>query len=133
MGPLSRSLRRIEERCAKDAGLSMWQYAVLSIASRHEGLSQSQIADRLGYSRNRIISDLDVLQERGLAERRSGADRRRHQIHVTAAGRTTAADVRDAIWAAEDALLSHLPATSRESLQRLLEQVLDQPTDRTDV
>jgi len=133
IGPLSRSLRRVEERCAKDAGLSMWQYAVLSAASRHEGQSQTQIADRLGYSRNRIINDLDVLQERGLAERRSGPDRRRYLIHVTPSGRATATEVRDAIWAAEDALLAHLPAAARESLQGLLEQALAPPTDRIDV
>ncbi|MGF0117127.1 maleylpyruvate isomerase N-terminal domain-containing protein [Promicromonospora sp. Marseille-Q5078] len=66
------------------------------------GQSQAQIADRLGYSRNRIINDLDVLQERGRAERRNGSDRRRYLIHVTPSGRRTAAEVRDAIWAAEE-------------------------------
>jgi len=110
----------------------MWQYAVLSVASRHEGLSQAEIADRLGYSRNRIIHDLDVLEERGLAERRTGADRRRYLIHVTGPGRDTAAQVRDAIWSAEDALLSHVPAESRFSLQRLLEDVASTSAARED-
>ena len=124
LGPVYRGLRRAEERCAKDAGLSMWQYAILSIASQHEGLSQVQIADRLGYSKNRIINDLDFLQGRGLAERRTGTDRRRYSIHVTPTGRATVAEVREAVWSAEDDLL----ATSREPLQSLLEHAVAQPT-----
>ncbi|MEL7975238.1 MarR family transcriptional regulator [Isoptericola sp. F-RaC21] len=132
VGPLARGLRRIEERSARAAGLSMWQYAVLSAASRQEGLSQTEVADRLGYSRNRIIGDLDLLQERGLVERRTGSDRRRHHIHVTPAGRETAAEVRAAIWTAEDAMLAHLPGRTRESLQDLLEQVLAAPTSSTE-
>lgn len=122
LGPLYKLLRQAEERCANDAGLTMWQYAVLSIAARHEGLSQTQIADRLGYSSNRIINDLDVLEARALAERRAGTDRRRHSIHVTPAGRATVDEIRGAIWAAEDDLLAHLPASSRESLQDILQQ-----------
>lgn len=128
VGPLYRGLRRVEERCTQQAGLSMWQYAILSVTARHEGLSQAQVADRLGYSRNRIIHDLDVLQARGLAERRTGTDRRRHSIHVTPAGQDTTAELRQAIWSAEDDLLAHLPAASRESLQDLLQDVHAQPT-----
>lgn len=125
MGPLYRLLRRAEERCANDAGLTMWQYAVLSVGARHEGLSQAQIADRLGYSRNRIIHDLDVLETRRLAERRAGTDRRRHSIHVTATGRDTVDEIRSAIWAAENDLLSPVPAAGRDSLQDILERALE--------
>jgi len=130
LGPLYRSLRRAEDRCAQAAGLSMWQYAVLSVAAREEGQSQTQLADRLGYSRNRIVGDLDVLQARGLAERRAGADRRRNSIHVTPAGVATVAEIQRAIWAAEDELLAHLPAGGRASLQSLLEQVGARPEPR---
>ncbi|SKC69012.1 MarR family winged helix-turn-helix transcriptional regulator [Krasilnikoviella flava] len=128
IGPLYRGLRRAEERCAREAGLSMWQYAVLSVAARDDGLSQTEIADRLAYSRNRIVNDLDLLEARGLAERRAGADRRRYSIAVTPAGRDAVAGIRAAIWSAEDALLSHLPAAGRESLQELLHQALGRPS-----
>ncbi|MGH3587248.1 MAG: hypothetical protein ACRDQ0_13075, partial [Pseudonocardia sp.] len=71
---------------------------------------------------------LDVLQARGLAERRTGTDRRRNSIHVTPAGRRTVAEIRHAIWSAEDELLSHLPGPGRDSLQSLLENVSDPST-----
>ncbi|CAM3450664.1 hypothetical protein [Isoptericola cucumis] len=66
-----------------------------------------------------------MLETRGLAERRTGTDRRRHSIHVTAGGRDTVEEVRSAIWAAEDDLLSGLLAHGRDSLQDILERALE--------
>jgi DNA-binding MarR family transcriptional regulator len=125
VGPLHRLLRRIEEECANKAQLSMWQYAILSVASRHEGLSQAAIADRLSYSKNRIIGDLDELAGRGLAERRPGPDRRTHAVHTTPAGRVLTTEVREKIWRREDELLPHLPPESRAALVDLLGAALD--------
>jgi DNA-binding MarR family transcriptional regulator len=120
VGPLHRRLRRIEEHCARAAGLSMWQYAILSLASAQDGLSQSVIAERLEYSKNRIVGDLDELTSRGLAERQSGTDRRAHAIHVTPAGHALVAEVREGIWRDEDELLPHLTPEQREVLLALL-------------
>jgi DNA-binding MarR family transcriptional regulator len=125
VGPLHRQLRRIEEQCARAAGLSMWQYAILSSASAQEGLSQAVIADRLGYSKNRIVGDLDELATRGLAERRPGADRRAHAIHVTPAGHALVAKVRASIWHHEDELLPHLSREQREALLSLLSTAVE--------
>jgi DNA-binding MarR family transcriptional regulator len=120
VGPLHRLLRRIEDRCANEARLSMWQYSILSVAARHEALSQSAIAERLNYSKNRIIGDLDELTARGLAERRPGPDRRTHAVHATPAGRALMAEVRERIWRREDELLPHLSPESRAALLDLL-------------
>lgn len=120
VGPLHRLLRRIEEQCAQGAQLTMWQYAILSVGCAQEGLSQTAIADRLGYSKNRIVGDLDELTRRGLAERRPGEDRRAHAIHVTPAGRALVAEVREHIWQREDELLPHLSPQRREALLELL-------------
>lgn len=124
VGPLYRLLRRIEEQCAQQAGLSMWQYSILSVASDQGGLSQTAIADWLGYSKNRIIGDLDELAKRGLAERRPGADRRAHAIHVTHAGVALVAGVRASIWQREDELLVHLSPEQREALLGLLSSAI---------
>ena len=98
----------------------MWRYAILSVASAHSGLSQAAIADRLGYSKNRIVGDLDTLVERGLAERRPGGDRRANAIFVTSTGRALVADIRAKIWRREDALQQHLSPGERETLRELL-------------
>jgi DNA-binding MarR family transcriptional regulator len=124
VGPLNRQLRRIEDRCAREAGLSMWQYAILSVAQTQAGLSQTVVADLLGYSKNRIVGDLDELAERGLAERRPGDDRRAHAIHVTPAGQALVAEVRASIWRQEDELLPHLSPEQREALLTLLSSAI---------
>lgn len=100
----------------------MWQYAILSVASRHEGLSQAVISERIGHSKNRIVGDLDVLTARGLAERRAGDDRRQHSIRVTADGQNAVASVQRQIWAEEDELLSHMPTETRALLRQLLDE-----------
>jgi DNA-binding MarR family transcriptional regulator len=123
VGPLHRRLRRIEDECAQEARLTMWQYAILSIASAEAGLSQALIADRLGYSKNRIVGDLDELTGRGLAERRPGQDRRAHAIFVTPAGRALVVEVREQIWRREDELLAHLAPQRREALLALLGEI----------
>jgi DNA-binding MarR family transcriptional regulator len=125
VGPLYRSLRRIEDQCADTADLSMWQYAILSMASGAEGLSQGVIAQRLGYSKNRIVGDLDHLTERGFAERRAGGDRRSNAIHVTPAGRAIVEDLRRQIWQREDELLAHMSADHREIMLELLKATAD--------
>ncbi len=122
IGPLYRSLRRIEQRCAEAEQLTMWQYAILSVADRSQGLSQVELAERLGYSKNRIIGDLDALSARGLAERRPGADRRSYSIHTTSAGREIVVRVRERVWSGEDEALSHLSPEDRDLLRGLLQR-----------
>lgn len=123
VGPLYRSLRRIEEQCARAFGLSMWQYAILAVAAAQEGLSQAVIADRIGYNKNRIVADLDVLTSQDLAERRPGTDRRSYAIYATDAGSALVAKVRECIWQREDELLSNLSLAKRELLMELLSTV----------
>ena len=118
--PLSRELRRIEDDCAATAGLSMWQYAILSVAAAGDGLNQKAIADRLGYSQNRLVGDLDRLSAKGLLSRQPGADRRSHAIRVTEDGRAVVAAVRAQIHEREDALLAHMAADQRADLRGLL-------------
>ena len=74
--PISRELRRVEEAAAARHGLSMWQYAILSVVDRRPGRNQAEVADALGYSKNRIVGDLDLLEHAGLLTRQPGADRR---------------------------------------------------------
>ena len=84
--PISRELRRIEEAAAAQHGVTMWQYAILSVVDRRPGRNQAEVADVLGYSKNRIVGDLDHLERRGLLTRQPGADRRANILTVTVAG-----------------------------------------------
>lgn len=118
--PLARALRRIEDDAAAAQQLTMWQYAVLSVVAYRPGMNQLGTAELLGYSRNRIVGDLDLLEQRGLLTRRSGSDRRSNTLWITEQGSAVVADVQRRIHAAEDDLLAGMAAADRRELLRLL-------------
>src|ERR1700753_1863599 len=92
LGQLWRRGRRdIEDALAAD-GLSLRDYLVLVWIDALRGPSQQEIADRVGIDRSDFVKLLDQLQERELIGRaRDPADRRRHVLSLTPAGRDTLA------------------------------------------
>lgn len=66
------------------------QYSVLVVIAANPGLSQSELADRLGIERARLVRVLDRLERRGLTRRLpSRSDRRSHALRLTRAGQRT--------------------------------------------
>jgi len=113
--PVTRALRRIEEAAAARDGVSMWQYAILSVVAERPGLNQRELAAALQYSPNRIVGDLHALEERGLVLRRPGRDRRANRIDATEAGDAVRRRVQAEIHAREDDLLADLAPAEREA------------------
>src|SRR5262249_48308811 len=63
------------------------QYSVLVVIAANPGLSQSDLADRLGIERARLVRLLDRLERRGLTQRLpSRTDRRSHALRLTREG-----------------------------------------------
>lgn len=129
LAPFTKALRKIEDDDAGAAGISMWQYAILAVVVDDPGLGQADVAARLGYSKNRIIADLDLLEQRELLTRMPGPDRRVNMLRATSAGRRLMLRVRAAIRRGEDQLLRNLPAEQRHALTsatRTITQALGQ-------
>lgn len=125
--PISRELRRVEEAAAARHGLSMWQYAILSVAEHGAGSNQATIATALGYSKNLMVGDLDHLERRGLVTREPAADRRANVVTVTAPGRRVRRAIQTEIHRHEDELMVGIAAGTRRmfvaALRALDEQV----------
>ncbi|GAA4397042.1 MarR family winged helix-turn-helix transcriptional regulator [Tsukamurella soli] len=132
VAPLARALRRIEDECADAEELTMWQYAILSAAEQIAAPSQRAIAERLSYSVNRIVGDIDLLADRGLVIRERGADRRAYSLVVTPDGARVTATIRAAIHRREDELLAHLANAERATLRTLLAAATHHPAHSTD-
>lgn len=115
----TKELRRNEDQAAAAHGVSMWQYAVLSVAAAHAGLNQAEAAAVLGYSRNRIIADIDTLQEMGLLTRERAADRRANTLLITDAGLRVMRKVKADIHRGEDEILAGLTQAERDEFDRL--------------
>jgi DNA-binding MarR family transcriptional regulator len=99
----------------------MWQYAILSAVAERPDRNQGAIARQLQYSANRIIADLDHLEERGLVARRPGTDRRANVIAITRSGAAVQRRIQRSVHAGEDELLAGLNATQQRQLRSAIE------------
>jgi DNA-binding MarR family transcriptional regulator len=105
----------------KAIGLSIPQFDVLSTLSEREGITQSELADRLYVTKGNVSGLIDRLVEAGLVERRAIAtDRRSYALHLTAVGRDLAQQGLSTQQAYVKATLGKLPAADVAEMERLL-------------
>ncbi|MDP9444084.1 MAG: MarR family transcriptional regulator [Actinomycetota bacterium] len=107
-------------------GLSPAQVAVLRAVAEKPGGSQQALAAHLGAVPSRIVALLDDLTEARLVERRrSPADRRLNELHLTASGRRRLRDLDRVTVEHDEALCDGLDAAERAHLQRLLSRLVE--------
>jgi DNA-binding MarR family transcriptional regulator len=105
-------------------GITLPQYYVLRELWQEEGLTQREIANRVGVLEPTMVATLDALERLGLIERvRSTTDRRKTHVQLTPAGRT----MRDTLHGyAADVLERALTGISDDEiavLRRTLQQI----------
>jgi DNA-binding MarR family transcriptional regulator len=97
------------------------QYSVLVVIGANPGLSQAELADRLGIERARLVHMLDHLQKRGLTERLpSPTDRRTHALQLTKDGQKLLKRAKALAARHEARLTEKLGAGAREQMLELL-------------
>ena len=115
-----RGLRATPE---SEMGMSIRHY--MTLHSLPEPMPQSQLAEQLCIDANNTVILLNELEAKGWVRReRDPADRRRHVVAMTDAGReayTRAQLSRDVV---EDAVLGPLDADERQQLHDLLAKAL---------
>ena len=108
----------------EDAGSSAYHYAVLAVLEEGDRETQATIADALGYDRSYLVGLLDELEKRELIERkRDPADRRRHIVRLTPAGKKTLAKLRALQASIDDDFFAPLSADERATLHTLLHRL----------
>jgi DNA-binding MarR family transcriptional regulator len=93
---------------------------VLRLLGAQPGLSQQELANKLGAAPSRVVGYLDDLQARGALTRAPGDDRRVNRITLTASGLELLSEVTLIARNHNDALLAALTPTQRRELRDLL-------------
>ena len=113
-------------------GLSMGEAPVLDLLAREEaGMSPSDLANRLGYTRSRMTRILDALEAKGFVRREADArDGRRVIAFATDKGRTHATERRSEGVNDLAAGLAQLGDHDTHELLRVLEKAYSITYDR---
>jgi DNA-binding MarR family transcriptional regulator len=89
----------------------------LVLVERHPGLSQRELARRLGVDPGNLVALLDGLDRAGLlTRRRDEGDRRRRTLRLTAKGSRLLAHANRATAAVEDVVFGALSESERATL-----------------
>jgi DNA-binding MarR family transcriptional regulator len=109
-----------------ELGVTTTQFGVLVLLGQHHGLDQASVARLLGLDRSTTALVVRKLEERGLLTRAPDvADRRRHCLSITGAGRVMVDCLSGPAEAARLALLSPLSLAEQDMLLGLLAKLTD--------
>ena len=118
----------------EDLGLHPYHHAILVALDEGSRETQGAIADALGYDKGQLVGLLDDLEDAGLLERkRDPADRRRHVVRMTPAGRKTLERLRRLSAQLEDEFLAVLNPSERDQLHALLLRLAEEHLPRSRV
>lgn len=97
---------------------------ILRLLALAPGLSQQELAAKLGMHASRLVAMIDALEERRLVIRRPDAsDRRVYRLELSQAGRETLSAIGRAALEHEEVMCAALSQSERTQLRRLLEKI----------
>src|SRR3954469_2731646 len=100
--------------------LSPGRAGIMLLIEANPGVAQGRLAEAVRLDRSAMVGVVDSLQDRGLIERRRGADRRTKGLWLTPAGRAFALRLRRRIEHHERRVAARLTDAERAQLLFLL-------------
>jgi DNA-binding MarR family transcriptional regulator len=107
-------------------GMRLKSFLMLGYVRDRGAVSQQELETGLLMDANSVVLLLNETEAAGFSvRRRDPADRRRHMVELTAAGRTAVERAEKEREGIEDEVLSDLSSEERKALRKLLRRVLD--------
>jgi DNA-binding MarR family transcriptional regulator len=121
-------LRRAQQAVFRDFAssipeLSPGRVGILLLLDANPGVTQSRLAQAVSLERSTMVGIVDVLESRGLIERRRGEDRRTNGLWLTEAGRILVAHLKRRIQQHERRVAARLSVQERAQLLALLQKL----------
>ena len=119
-------LAALEEPILREAGLSMWEYAIVTELASNPVVSQAELSRRTRRDPTRLGRHLDDLDSRGTITRERSNDQRQNAVRLTRKGRILYEKVKKSIRTVEDEFL-HSTLSSRDAtlLRHLLRRLAE--------
>jgi DNA-binding MarR family transcriptional regulator len=105
------------------AELTPGRVGILLLLEANPGVTQGRLAQAVSLDRSTMVGVVDMLESRGLIERRRGEDRRTNGLWLTGEGRALVARLKRRIQAHERRVAARLSAQERAQLLSLLEKL----------
>ena len=130
-------LRRLQNRLSRNFADATRQFNLrsglmssLEIIRANPGISQQDLSDEVGLDKSVTVLIIDLLEERGLAERRkSGGDRRRYSLFATEAGEAHLKELFAIMSKTEDRVLHGVNDDELRWLMSILDRLYDNLDD----
>ncbi|WP_040796395.1 MarR family winged helix-turn-helix transcriptional regulator [Nocardia higoensis] len=117
--------KKLSSECFAEAGARGYHYRILATLAEFGPASQIDIGRRGNIDRSDVVAAINQLAEQGYVERSPDpADRRRNIVTLTEAGRRQLRRLDATLGEVQDELLAPLSPPDRETLTRLLAEVL---------
>lgn len=118
-----RSRNRFDE-ALEEVGLRRHQFALMSVVSSDPGLTQQQLVGATHIDPSTMVQTLDSLAEEGWAERQQHpTDRRKHIVHLTAAGKKKLKQARETAGRAGAKTFGRLDSEEQAQLHAMLRKL----------
>ena len=100
------------------------QFGVITLIAANPGLTQSALARAVGIERSTMVTVIDVLESRGLVERRpSPVDRRSYALVISAEGSDMLEQLKPMVLEHEKRVTANLDSEERSQLLRILSKL----------
>lgn len=111
-------------RALGEDGFAPRVFSALSLIVRYPGITQSELARKLGIERSGLVAIIDELESRGFVARQPvPGDRRVQALAPTETGQSAYAKARDMVRSHEAELLSCLSEEETATLMSLLRKI----------
>ncbi len=121
---LSRLHRTMADRSVDAIGLFRGQSMLLMVLSRHDGITHSEAAERLGISPAATTKVIKRMERGGYVDRRADpTDERVSRVHLTESGWALIARIDAAFAKLDTAMLAGFGSSDREQLREFLERM----------